>query len=200
MHHANLIIGNAEWGVAQIRACDREVCSDVILINLEKMSVIDARSLIYEATLRPIEREYRSFVIQTRQILHEAQNTLLKLFEEPNEHTIFYLIIPREDILLPTLRSRLMLLAKEDSNEEHVSFKEFLGMNYATRLDTIASKLKEEDTAWIGHIVEGFSIHAHTSRNKAYLEDALLLEKYIYTNGASKKMLLEHIAITLKNT
>lgn len=197
MHHANLIIGTSDWGMEQIPLCDREICPDVTLIVLEKFNIADVRTLIYDAGMRPVERPYRAFVIQTTQILAEAQNALLKLFEEPNAHTIFYLIIPRADILLPTLRSRMQILAEEAQSKTHDSFTYFLAMSYAERLDAIATQLKKEDADWVRRIVEGFSVHAHKSRNPILIKDALMLESNIYANGAAKKMLLEHIAFSL---
>lgn len=199
MHHANLIIGNKIWGLEQVQPCDREPCADVSIVSTEHLSIGDVRSILYEAGLMPVERPYRSFVIHTEKILSEAQNALLKLFEEPNAHTVFYLIIPREDMLLPTLRSRMMLLAVEKQRDKNTAFTEFLQHGYAERLDMITERLKDNDADWIRAIVEGFSLYAHASRNVARMHDALMLESNIYTNGASKKMLLEHIALSLDN-
>lgn len=196
MHHANLIIGTKEWGIEQVPLCDRESCADVSLIVSDRMSIDDVRSLIYNAQLMPVERSYRSFVIQTDQLLGEAQNALLKLFEEPNPQTIFYLILPREDMLLPTLRSRLLLLAKEEETEGD-AFTEFKDLGYAARLDLIAEKLKDEDMEWVRSLVRGLSRHAAESQDAALIHDVLMLERHIYTNGSAKKMLLEHVALSL---
>lgn len=196
MHHANLIIGTKEWGMEQIPLCDREACADVSLLISDRMSIEDVRSLIYDAQLMPVERAYRSFVIQTGQILGEAQNALLKLFEEPNARTVFYLVLPREDILLSTLRSRLLLLAKEEQKEGE-AFKEFKKLGLADRIDLIAEKLKDEDIEWVQSLVRGLSRHAAVSKNGALIHDVLMLERHIYTNGSAKKMLLEHVALSL---
>jgi hypothetical protein len=197
MHHANLIVGNTEWGLAQVPMCDRESYPDVVVSYHERMSIADVRTLIYEAGLRPVSREYRSFVVSTQNILGEAQNALLKLFEEPNDHTVFYLIIPEEDILLKTLRSRLILFAREEVASDSTALNAFLKLSYAERIDQITKKIKDEDTAWVSAITQGLSIHAHTTKDKALMEDVLMLETYIRGAGSSKKMLLEHVALTL---
>jgi len=197
MHHANLLIGTKDWSLSQIPESEKIEGPDIFVTQYDRMSIANVRALIHEANLRPVVREYRTFILVCDSLLHEAQNALLKLFEEPNAHTVFYLILPREDILLSTLRSRLNLLGKEVEVAEEVIFNHFLKSGYADRLTTIAEKLKEEDTNWVEAITHGFSNHAHETRNITLIKDALLLESYIYTTGSSKKMLLEHVALTL---
>lgn len=198
MHHANLLVGSTEWALSQIPESEKKFDSDVLLYTYERMSIAQVRSLIYEAGLRPVARPYRTFIIVCDSLLHEAQNALLKLFEEPNGHTIFYIIIPREDMLLPTLRSRLHLLYVEDVEPEKATFSEFLKLGYAERLALIAQKLKEEDVQWVEIIVRGVEQYAHEKKDMVLIKDALMLSAYVHTVGSSKKMLLEHIALTLE--
>jgi hypothetical protein len=197
MHHANLLIGTKDWAFSQIPESEREEGTDVVFHIYDRMSVVHARSLVYETGLRPVERSHRTFVISCDSILHEAQNTLLKLFEEPNNHTVFYLIIPREDMLLPTLRSRLNLLEQEIRISEKKVFAQFLRSGYAERLALVSERLGVEDEEWLAEIIQGLTEYAHTKKDTALIRDVLMLESYIYTNGSSKKMLLEHIALTL---
>ena len=49
------------------------------------------------------------FIIEADFITEEAQNSLLKVFEEPTAGTHFFIISP-QDILLPTLRSRMQVI------------------------------------------------------------------------------------------
>lgn len=197
MHHANLLIGTKDWAFSQIPESEREEGADVVFHIYDRMSVVHARSLVYETGLRPVERSHRTFVISCDSILHEAQNTLLKLFEEPNNHTVFYLIIPREDLLLPTLRSRLNLLEQEIRISEKKVFAQFLKSGYAERLALVSERLGAEDGEWLAEIIQGLTEYAHTKKDTALIRDVLMLESYIYMNGSSKKMLLEHIALTL---
>ncbi len=197
MHHANLLVGGKEWALSQIPESEQKEGQDILLQTYDRMSIANVRTLIHEASLRPVARDYRTFILFCDSLLHEAQNALLKLFEEPNAHTVFYLVIPREDMLLPTLRSRLNLLGIESRIDEGKAFIDFMKAGRADRLAVIAEKLKAEDTHWVDAVVSGFSQHAHTTRDVTLIKDALLLESYIHTTGASKKMLLEHIALTL---
>ena len=198
MHHANLLVGNKEWAFSQIPESARIKGNDVSLQFFDRMSIADVRALIHATTLMPVAESHRTFVIVANSILTEAQNALLKLFEEPNATTIFYLIVPTEDILLPTLRSRLNLLAREYT--EHFSmeiFNVFQKAGHAERLTLIADKLKAEDSAWVTALIQGLERHAHETRNARFMKEVLTLSSRIHAPGSSKKMLLEHIALSL---
>ncbi len=197
MHHANVILGGREWGLSQIPDSEKGEGPDIRTFTYERMSIADVRALIYEANLRPVERAYRTFIICTDSLLHEAQNALLKLFEEPNEHTLFYIILPREDILLPTLASRLHFLAREHKEEGSPEFDIFLSISSAQRLSLVAQKLSDEDYDWVKSIVSGFASYAHKKRDLELLNYSVQLERYLASNGSSKKMLLEHLALIL---
>jgi hypothetical protein len=52
---------------------------------------------------------------------------LLKIFEEPNEYAHFFLIIPSEELLLPTLRSRLFMVrnTRSDLGQDGIQKSDF---------------------------------------------------------------------------
>jgi len=197
MHHANLLIGTHDWALSELPLSEQGTGPDILVHHFERMSIANVRTLIYEAGLRPVAREYRTFVLLCDSILHEAQNALLKLFEEPNEHTVFYLVIPREDMLLPTLRSRLHLLSVMEREVPTELFEEFLKRGYADRLKIVGEKLTAEDGVWLTDFLRGLEQYAEKSRDARLLKEVMTLMSYINTTGASKKMLLEHIALTL---
>lgn len=197
MHHANLLVGDKISALASLPPEAKVEGLDVIHRTYERMSIADVRELTNDVLLKPISAPQRIFVIRAQSILGEAQNALLKNFEEPNAHTVFYLIIPREDMLLPTLRSRLNSIRVEQGASDTTVFDEFLKMNYSSRLNCVAEKIKSEDTAWIETILKGAELHVQKIRNARLIEDVLLVDSFIHANGSSKKMLLEHLALTL---
>lgn len=197
MHHANLLVGEIEWALGNIPESDKQIGPDVSVTHYERMNIAQVRTLIYEAGLRPVSRPHRTFILMCDSMLPESQNALLKLFEEPNEHTRFYLIIPREDMLLPTLRSRLHLMEKQERVLNDRDFVTFSKLGYAERLTTIAEKVKSEDTKWMFAVMSGFSEYAHRSHDSILMREAMLIESYMHTVGSSTKMLLEHLALTL---
>ncbi len=198
MHHANLLVGNKEWALSQIPESERTQGPDVSLQFFDRMSIADVRALIHTTTLMPVAESHRTFVIVANSILGEAQNALLKLFEEPNPTTVFYLNVPKEDILLPTLRSRLNLLAREYTDGVSMEvFTAFRTAGYAERLTLIADKLNAEDGVWVTELVQGLEMYAHETRNAVLMKEVLALLSRIHAPGSSKKMLLEHIALSL---
>lgn len=196
-HHANLLIGPVDWALSIIPDEYIKESQDVRLLDYGTMNIAHARELIREASLRPIENDIRVFVVMAQKILREAQNALLKLLEEPNNQTLFYFIIPKEEVLIPTLRSRFHLLDTDTLVTVGESFVVFQKLFYAGRLKLIEKKLKEEDIDWVNDIVKGLEVYAHKTKDKKFIEDVLILIRYININGSSKKMLLEHVALSL---
>jgi len=91
---------------------------DLIVQKYEVLTIDDARVLKTAHSTRPFSSRddkdgnggRKFFILEIDSITHEAQNALLKIFEEPNEYAHFFLIIPSEELLLPTLRSRLFMV------------------------------------------------------------------------------------------
>ncbi|HEX4799181.1 MAG TPA: hypothetical protein VFV22_01450 [Candidatus Paceibacterota bacterium] len=201
MHHAQLMIGKRDWCFSCLPEDVQTEDIDVRHLTFTRMSIADVRALIQDASLRPITRTLRTFVIYAEALPTETQNALLKLFEDPNETTIFFLIIPREDILLPTLRSRLHLIHNEkerggESPDTEI-LSTFLAYPYAQRLDVITKKLNEEDVAWVESLVTQCALFAATQKSPHLIRDVLLVESHIRAHGSSKKILLEHLALSL---
>jgi hypothetical protein len=196
-HHAYLLIGSREWGLSYLQKSLKKVDKNKRLLEYEDMKIGHARELIKDAHLKATDGGEQFFVLVARNILREAQNALLKLFEDPSPTTTFYLILPNEEVLLPTLRSRLHVLEREGVSYQKSEFNSFLGLSPSERLKKIELKLKEEDKEWIKNIVSGIEQHAHDSQDPRIIRDALVLSRYINTKGASKKMLLEHVTLSL---
>ncbi len=113
------------------------------------------------------------FIIQADFITEEAQNALLKVFEEPTAGTHFFIISP-QDILLPTLLSRVhtISMSKSMSKAGFDMDESILDLKLKNRL----VKVKE--------ITEAISDEEKTK------QDAILLlnqiEKELHDNGVEK--------------
>jgi hypothetical protein len=83
---------------------------DIIVLRYGLCSVEDARKVRELAQVKSAQGGWKLIVVSAGRIFHEAQNALLKLFEEPPEKTMLVLVIGSEGQLLPTLRSRLAFL------------------------------------------------------------------------------------------
>lgn len=81
---------------------------DVFIIGKEKTASIDeVRELIRRASLKPNDSDKQVFIVCNAGRMGEnAQNALLKLFEEPPESVCLFLLTENRSSLLPTVLSR----------------------------------------------------------------------------------------------
>ena len=71
-----------------------------------------ARDLKNRASESALGNTGKFFIIDTKAIVHEAQDALLKLFEEPTVGTHFFFILPNSEILKDTFRSRFQIVRR----------------------------------------------------------------------------------------
>jgi len=81
---------------------------DIFIIGREKTAAIaEIRELIRRASLKPNDSDKQIFIIcNAGKLREDAQNALLKLFEEPPETVAMFLLAESRASLLPTVLSR----------------------------------------------------------------------------------------------
>ncbi len=146
----------------------------------------------------------RIFILEIRTITHEAQNSLLKIFEEPHESTHFFILIPSASILLPTLRSRLYII--ESEREEHdglADAKKFIKLNQKEKVefvDDLAKQISDEDlpkSAAVEFLAALEILLAEDpEKNKRVLGAILKARDYMNDRAPSIKQLLEFVALS----
>ncbi|MHB1769749.1 MAG: hypothetical protein ACYCPH_01565, partial [Minisyncoccota bacterium] len=116
-HHAFVIEAEAEEGIeTALSWVTRELGvriqgnPDVVTLRYGLFSVEDARRVTELAASAPFAGEYKVLIVTASRAYHEAQNALLKLFEEPPEGVHLFFVLPSMGGLLPTLRSRVHTL------------------------------------------------------------------------------------------
>ncbi len=181
---------------------------DLHVESYEKFLIDDAHELARSAQLKSVSGR-ALFILGIASINSQAQQALLKLFEEPQEGVTFVLLLPH-GILMPTLRSRLMaypqtqLPAGHKKNEEASAF---LKAPYKTRSAQIAALLKDEENtkervrSFLNALEEILYKKLESTKGaKEYrlaLEDISRVRDYLSDTAPSLKMLLEHLAATL---
>jgi hypothetical protein len=164
------------------------------------------RALRADALVKPLEAPIRTFVLVARDWPSEAQNALLKLLEEPPSSAEFILVVPRVDVLLPTVRSRVLLSTRSElavsAPEVSPVFQTFLASSYAVRLECIASWAKDKAITDMEHVLRGAEEYAHARAlsHPAVLGSVIAVRGHFSQSGAARKMLLEEIALTLPVT
>ena len=148
-HHAYAVVGNLE---SSLRAVTDALvsCGETILGNpdcrVERyplFGIDEARALILAASRTSVSGGRKVFVVAADKLTHEAQNALLKVFEEPTPQTHFFLVIREREMIIPTLSSRLLFLfpPAPAQSEEGVRAREFLKAPRATRIGMVQKLL-----------------------------------------------------------
>jgi hypothetical protein len=181
----------------------------VIVERHEQFGILESRAFKEKCSLISLG-EHTFYILATNSLTHEAEQSLLKLLEEPIKGLHFFLVTPYADQLLDTLRSRAQIIPRITKKEKETYF---LKKSIVSRLGElrILLKAKETDEESVSltskkalALVESMEQElAHEMSAKKsyhlapYLNELLLLKRYLHTRGASTKMILEHLALTL---
>ena len=158
LHHAYLIEGARDVIVPEITEFLKSIGikttgnSDFIHISLDSFKIEDARNLKSYGSQKSFSSALSAqagkkiFIISANSFLLEAQNSLLKMFEEPIENTHFFLVVPDTNALLKTLVSRFYLISPVPGMGEEVEEAEkFIKMPLRSRIDYIKGLLAEPE-------------------------------------------------------
>lgn len=189
---------------------EREQNPDVLVQQWEKFGIEEARELTQQASLK--SSSGRSlFILGISSITSEAQQALLKLFEEPQQGAIFVALLPH-GIVLPTLRSRFLEYPEKlfAGDTPSSSATEFLASSYAKRSAWVTAFLKNDDedtreqarnfvNALESLLYEALPKAAEKSKQDILdgLTDIAHFRGYLADRAPSLKMILEHFAATL---
>lgn len=100
------------------RSCKQAVNGnqpDIITVHHEKpmtISVDDIREQINnDIVIKPYSSPYKIYIVPEADLMSvQAQNALLKTIEEPPEYAVIMLLTENSEVLLPTIRSRCVML------------------------------------------------------------------------------------------
>ena len=179
--------------------------------SFERFGIDEARALIEQAQLKNFGKT--TFFIATASLTTEAQQALLKLFEEPQEGTMFVLLVPHGSII-GTLRSRMLPYPNQQGStllvqaRTNLDTKKFLRATQKERSALVAAMLKDDEGVrervrdFLGALEAGLYKHvrptrANTKETLQGLEDIAKVRSYVGDRSPSLKMLLEHLAVTL---
>ena len=231
LHHAYLIEGSSDEVVPEILKflkslnVDTIGNPDFINIKLDSFKMEDARSLksyLSEKSFSNKKNAKKIFLISANSFLLEAQNSLLKIFEEPIHNTHFFIIMPDVNSLLKTFVSRFYFIStKSDLAIENKEALKFLAISLNERIFFIKELLmeveEEDEKPHSDPLLQGEGA-TDSARSKALkflnsLESALhkkvskrhfdtglfehifKVREFLRMPGSSTKMLMESVAL-----
>jgi hypothetical protein len=193
--HARVIFSD-EWQILDISS---EVDTETVQLLLPAIGIDEVRAITAEAYRRPTSGSRKHIVVRTASITNEAQNAFLKTLEEPPGETSITIVLPVGITLLPTIKSRVHIHADTGSADTSV-FDGWVLMGLAERLVTVEAAAKRKDDDFFIAMKLGLRNYlAMTSGG--ITPDARSAAHYVLlqlrTRGASNKMLLEELALSI---
>lgn len=175
----------------------------------ENFTIDDARQIIDSSSRKSLTPNLdigcpsrKMYIIETDFITEEAQNALLKVFEEPTEGTHFFIISP-QDVILPTLRSRMQVFIGE-MNSISIS-KTIFEMDLKERFEVvkeITEAIKDEEKTKQDAIsflngVERELYEDGVEKNFEKLKVCESTREALYDRGAPVKIILENLVLSI---
>ncbi len=234
-HHAYVVEGDREAGILAAReyanatlGLSGEQNPDVVVFQYGLFSVDDAREVARFSSNSPVAGDQKMVVVAATRIFHEAQNALLKLFEEPPVGTTMVLSVPSLGQLLPTLRSRVLTLPKSGLTKSRFDVgptrsnigDEFLSLDSSGRekfiaklLDRTKSDKDEDKQAARGELlglVESLMRASYAARENAtdakrqeltyFLSDLDRFMPILHERSAPLKLIFEHLLLVIPSS
>lgn len=224
LYHSYVIEGEPERTGAdllrflEVRGLVEKQSPDVLFQVYKSFTMDDSGEIKDWHSRLGISKGKKICIIATKFINREAEQTLLKIIEEPAINTHFFIIVPDTSLLLDTILSRVHIIKtnqpvnKNDKDIQKDTLS-FISLSPKERIDAVALIIKEnkdEDnsgqlrfyaTSFINELESIFYQKFKKDRNDKHIQFILSeLQKsrgYLSTPGASVKMILEHLALVL---
>jgi DNA polymerase III delta prime subunit len=219
-HHSYLIEGDTELIVPELNLFFEMIGlsvvgnPDISHDIYETFTIDNARAFRKRQLESGVAEGKKIFVVSVGEFTIEAQQALLKMFEEPAPNTNFFIIMRTAGNLLPTLRSRFQIIAHGSKSESDAKDgKKFLNMSKKDRLEFIAKmikKHKDDDESSQAlkktaiDLIDGIESTLYkdlssesSSEVSAKFRRIASAREYIPLRGSSVKMILEDLALVL---
>lgn len=197
-HHARIILTDNphEYNLAL------EDDIDVFRLDTELIGIDQIRTVITEAHRRPTEGcVSKNIILSALKITSEAQQAALKILEDTPTKVYITLLLPTGTHLLDTVLSRVQLESVQ-SDSSGKELNDWISLTYKERLSEVDAKVKAKDLVWMQQIKNDLQSYVKESSKLGLseLKEIQLVIENLLTRGASNKMLLEHLALSLPLT
>ncbi len=133
--------------------------------NIGSIGIDEIKEIHKKIFLKPLQSEVKAVILEDAHLLTiQAQNALLKVLEEPPEHTIIILGVDTPEALLPTILSRCQVIelsteknqTAEGETSEYLEFIEnFSTMRIGEKLKKAEEIGRDKDKAveWLSQLI-----------------------------------------------
>lgn len=202
LHHANLLIGTAKetesylYSLCENLGVRLSNNPDFFTFRAETFGINEARELRLLSTRKFITTS-KIFLIVPTYLTLEAQNALLKTFEDPYPETYFFLAVREESMVISTLRSRMQILRiSGDSTLRSSDAETFLVSSIKDRL-SFARKFVDEEKNLTIFLDDLLFLLRKKNKAQASMERVYAVRRSIRHPVVAARLVLEHLSAIL---
>ena len=190
---------------------------DVLFQVYDSFNINDSSQIKDWHSRSGITKGKKICIIATKFINREAEQTLLKIVEEPAVNTHFFIVVPDSSVLLDTIISRTHVIKIKQSSNSNLELKkevlDFVLSSPNERINKVAKIIKdnksEESSGQLRFYATSFVneleniFHEKFIKNRTDKKIQFILGElqkarvYLSTPGAAVKMILEHLALVI---
>lgn len=208
LHHAYLLVGDrasSKSFLTDFLSDQLNISilgnSDVRIISVGSLSIDFVRDIKVSEEFKAFGDKKKIFIIETDFITEEAQNALLKIFEEPTKDTHFFVSIS-QDIILPTLRSRMQIINIKDLSQKSTKTLPTSILDRMKKVKSIVDDISDENQTKQSAIdfINNIEVDLYKSGVEKNYKALVLCEqarKSLYDRGAPIKIILESLVLSI---
>ncbi|MES2023560.1 MAG: hypothetical protein V4439_02655 [Patescibacteria group bacterium] len=220
LHHAYLIEGIREEILPEVLeyvqslGIETNANPDFLNIVVDNFKIDEAFSLRDMGNQKSFSTGKKFFIVCANNFTLDAQNVLLKMFEEPIFNTHFFLIVPDTDALLRTLVSRFYLIknkSEENKDNKNEEAEKFIKMPLAKRIDFLKELLKKDDEDDIAldstrtralKFLNNLELALHNNMSKmpsdiSFFNQIFKAREFLRQPGSAIKTIMEAVALNI---
>ncbi len=203
LHHAYLIVGSKTEGENYFAVLLNELGlreagnPDFHGYRMDSFDIESAREVRDKAREKPFG-EKKIFLISAERFTHQAQNALLKTFEEPSGNVHFFILLNAPDLLLLTLLSRMQIIRPQQGNHSALPAsvlsrdphnRNFLAADLKSRLN-FAQKFEGPLSVFLDSLLAQSTLE---NQKKIFT-----VRRFADDPSAQPRLILEHLALILE--
>ncbi|MCI5108308.1 MAG: hypothetical protein MRY49_00485 [Candidatus Pacebacteria bacterium] len=185
LHQTYIISGNREGILKELSSF---IEGDVYKLEVSSLSVEDVRDIKSIESRKSLGQQF--IIISAKEVTLSAQQALLKVTEDTGKDTHIFFVVPNQDMIIPTLKSRAFCLDYKKDGVHDFSERFWKG---TLKERFILAEEIESDKEDINNFLDSLEKDCP----KEFLSDLYDVKKKIRTTGVSVKILLEHLSLVL---